>query len=245
VLLGAQRPLVLSDKERRIIAVHEVGHALVAHHLPQADRVSHVTILPHGQSLGVTQFVAEEDRYNYSREWLMARLAVALAGRAAEELPLGLDQVTTGAENDFQVATSLACNMVTRWGMSEQVGPMFVESKANALTAGLSLRSHDGDVLSAPRRTLVADANGRLLLNGGELPVRQHRYVPEDAVDDAASRSSMATIIDLEVQRLVSEGYRMAKTVLREHNDQLDRLAQALLEGEQLDRAAFEQLLRA
>ncbi len=121
---------------------------------------------------------------------------------------------------------------------------MFVESKANALTAGLSLRSHDGDVLSAPRRTLVADANGRLLLNGGELPVRQHRYVPEDAVDDAASRSSLATIIDLEVQGLVSEGYRMVKTVLREHNDQLDRLAQALLERKQLDRAAFEQRLR-
>ena len=68
VLLGAQRPLVLSDTERRIIAFHEAGHALVAHHLPEADRVSRVTILPRGQSLGVTQFVAEEDRYNYSRE---------------------------------------------------------------------------------------------------------------------------------------------------------------------------------
>lgn len=243
VLLGAQRPLVLSDKERRIIAVHEAGHALVAHHLPEADRVSHVTILPRGQSLGVTQFVAEEDRYNYSREWLMARLAVALAGRAAEELAFGPDQVTTGAENDFQVATSLARNMVTRWGMSEQVGPMFVESRAAAPTASLSLRSHHGDVLPAPGRTLVADANGRLLLNGGDLPARHHRDAPTDTTDTTASRSSIATIIDLEVQCLVSEGYQMAKTVLSEHNDQLDRLEHALLEREQLDRAAFEQLL--
>jgi ATP-dependent Zn protease len=193
----------------------------------------------------VTQFVAEEDRYNYSREWLMARLAVALGGRAAEELTFGPNQVTTGAENDFQVATSLARNMVTRWGMSEQVGLMVVESRADAPTASLNMRSHYGDVLSAPGRTLVADANGRLLLNGGDLPARHHRRVPEDEALDAASRSSMATIIDLEVQRLVSEGYQMAKTVLREHNDQLDRLAHALLEREQLNRAAFEQLLHA
>lgn len=77
VLLGAQRPIILSEGERRIIAFHEAGHALVAHHLPKAERVNSVTILPCGQSLGVTQFVAEEDRYNYSWGRLRARLAVA------------------------------------------------------------------------------------------------------------------------------------------------------------------------
>ncbi len=122
---------------------------------------------------------------------------------------------------------------------------MFVESRSGAPTADLNLRAHHGSVLSTPRRTLAADANGRLLLNGGRLPARQHRCVPGDAAGSAASRSSMATIIDLEVQRLVSEGYQMAKTVLSEHNDQLDRLAHALLEHEHLDRAAFEHLLRA
>jgi cell division protease FtsH len=243
VLLGAQRPLVLSDTERLLIAFHEAGHALVAHHLPEADRVSHVTILPRGKTLGVTQFAAEEDRYNHNRESLMVRLAVALGGRAAEELTFGPLRVTTGAENDFQVATSLARNMVTRWGMSEQVGLMFVESRAGGPAPGLNVRSQQGDGLSAPGRTLVADATGRLHLLGSDLPARQHAGGPGDEALGTASRSSMATIIDLEMQRLVSESYQRAKTVLSEHHDQLDRLALALLEHERLDRAAFEQLV--
>src|SRR2546421_3522430 len=86
VLLGARRPIVLCETERRVIAFHEAGHALVAHHLPETDRVGHVTILPRGKTLGVTQFVAEEDRYNHSRKRLLARLAVGLGGRAAEAL---------------------------------------------------------------------------------------------------------------------------------------------------------------
>jgi ATP-dependent metalloprotease FtsH len=243
VLLGAQRPIVLSETERRIISFHEAGHALVAHHLPEADRVNSVTILPRGQSLGVTQFAAEEDRYNYSREWLMARLAVALGGRAAEDLTFGPDQVTTGAENDFQVVTGLARRMVTRWGMSERVGVMFVEGRAPA--AGPGLRYHNGDALSTRSRTLAVNVDGRLLLNGGDLPARRHRFGTPDAAANEASSASMATVIDQEVQRLLSEGYRMAKTVLSEHDDQLNRLALALMEREQLDRAAFEQLLSA
>src|SRR2546421_3187110 len=242
VLLGPQRPIVLSETERRVIAFHEAGHALVAHHLPESDRVSHVTILPRGQSLGVTQFVAEEDRYNHSRERLMARLAVGLGGRAAEELAFGHERVTTGAENDFQVVTGLARNMVTRWGMSERVGVMFVEGRVGGSAGGLNLRYHHGRAPSAYSRTLVADAAGRLLLNGGDSP--QHRSVPVDSTSSEASRSSMATVIDLEMQRLLSEGYYMAKTVLSEHYDQLDRLAHALLEHEQLDRSAFEELVR-
>jgi len=243
VLLGAQRPIVLSEAEQRIIAFHEAGHALVAHHLPEADRVNSVTILPRGQSLGVTQFVAEEDRYNYSREKLMARLAVGLGGRAAEELTFGPDRVTTGAENDFQVVTGLARKMVTRWGMSERVGAMFVEGRAPA--SGPGLRYHNGDALSARSRTLAVGVDGRLLLNGGDLPARQHRFVPPDAAASEASSANMATLIDQEVQRLLSEGYQMAKTLLSEHDDQLNRLALALMEREQLDRAAFEQLVSA
>src|SRR6266516_3425633 len=243
VLLGAQRPIVLSETERRIIAFHEAGHALVAYHLPGADRVNGVTILPRGQSLGVTQFVAEEDRYNYSRESLMVRLAVGLGGRAAEELTFGPDRVTTGAENDFQVVTGLARKMVTRWGMSEQVGVMFVEGRAPA--SGLDLHYHHGDALSARSRTLAIDVDGRLVLNGGDLPAHQHRFGTPEAAASEASSASLATLIDLEVQRLLSEGYQMAKTVLTEHDDQLDRLALALMEREQLDRAAFEQLVSA
>src|SRR5712692_6578757 len=241
VLLGAQRPIVLSETEQRIIAFHEAGHALVAYHLPGADRVNGVTILPRGQSLGVTQFVAEEDRYNHSRESLMARLAVGLGGRAAEELTFGPDRVTTGAENDFQVVTGLARKMVTRWGMSEQVGVMFVEGRASATGPGLSY--HNGDVLSARSRTLAVDADGQLLLNGGDLLARQLRFGTPDAAASEVSSASMATLIDLDVQRLLSEGYQIAQTLLNEHDDQLNKLALALMEREQLDRAAFEQLV--
>ena len=175
----------------------------------------------------------------------MARLAVGLGGRAAEELAFGPERVTTGAENDFQVVTGLARNMVTRWGMSEQVGVMFVEGRAGGSAGGLNLRYHNGDASSAHSRTLIADAAGRFLLNGGDSPAPQHRSAPVDATASETSRSSMTTVIDLEMQRLLSEGYQMAKMVLSEHYDQLDRLAHALLEHEQLDRAAFEQLVRA
>lgn len=127
VLLGVRRPIVLSETEQRVIAFHEAGHALVAHYLPEADRVESVTILPRGQSLGVTQFVAEEDHYTSSREKLMARLIAGLGGRAAEELTFGPERVTTGAEDDLRAVTELARKMVTRWGMSERVG-QFVQT---------------------------------------------------------------------------------------------------------------------
>jgi cell division protease FtsH len=115
VLLGGIRPLLLDDHERRIIAYHESGHALVAWFTPAADPVHKVTIIPRGQALGVTEQLPGEDHYNYSREALLARLAVMLGGRTAEELALG--DITTGAENDLVEATRLARRMVTRWGM--------------------------------------------------------------------------------------------------------------------------------
>jgi ATP-dependent Zn protease len=241
VLLGAQRLMVLSATERRIIAFHEAGHALVAYHLPEADRVNSVTILPRGQSLGVTQFVADEDRYNHSRERLMARMAVGLAGRAAEAQTFGADRVTAGAENDFQMVTGLARNMVTRWGMSEHIGTMFVEGQAEATAAGRSLGYYAGDALRAHSQALVIDLAGQHVLNGGDPHTYQHPIVQGD---DKAGRSSMATLIDWEVRRLLEESYQRALTILSERCDQLNRVAQALMEHEQLDGAAFEHLLR-
>jgi cell division protease FtsH len=115
VLLGGIRPLLLDDHERRIIAYHESGHALVAWFTPAADPVHKVTIIPRGQALGVTEQVPGEDHYNYSRQALLARLTVMLGGRTAEELAIG--DITTGAEKDLVEATRLARRMVTRWGM--------------------------------------------------------------------------------------------------------------------------------
>jgi cell division protease FtsH len=244
VQLGALRPIVMSETERRIIAYHEGGHALVAHHLPEADAVNRVTILPRGQSLGVTQFTAEEDRYNYSRQVLMTRIAVGLGGRAAEELTFGPDYVTTGAENDLQVVTSIARNMVTRWGMSEQVGVVFADYSADAAGAGLNMRRADVDALPLQNRTLVADADGRLMLNGREQSAYHYTFAMQVPAAPRASSVSMATTIDAEVQRILNEGYEMARSILHERCDQLDRLATALMEHEQLDRKQFEALFK-
>jgi cell division protease FtsH len=123
IMIGAQRPLVLSPEERKITAYHEGGHAIVALMTVGSDNVHKVTIVPRGQALGVTQFMPADDRHNYSRNYLLARIAVGLGGRVAEQVALG--EVTTGAENDFQNVTNLAREMVTRWGMSDKVGTVF------------------------------------------------------------------------------------------------------------------------
>jgi cell division protease FtsH len=115
VILGGVRPLLLDDRERRVIAYHESGHALVAWFTPDADPVHKVTIIPRGQALGVTEQLPGEDHYNYGKEYLLSRLTVMLGGRAAEELAIG--DITTGAEKDLVEATRLARRMVTRWGM--------------------------------------------------------------------------------------------------------------------------------
>jgi cell division protease FtsH len=244
VQLGALRPIVMSEHEKRIIAYHEGGHALVAYHLPEADSVNLVTILPRGQSLGVTQFTAEEDRYNYSRETLMARIAVGLGGRVAEELTFGPDRVTTGAENDLQVVTDLARRMVTRWGMSKQVGVVYADYRADAGSSGLNMRRVEIDDLPIAPRSLVADVDGNLFVNGGNAPGRPHFMFAMSAPDaNRASSTSMATLIDSEVQCILQQGYEMARTLLIEHNDQLSKLADELMTKEQLDRKQFEALL--
>ncbi len=122
ILLGTRQPGLTSVEERRLVAYHEGGHAIVARLTPGADPVHRVTIVPHGQALGVTVQRPDEDRRNYPREYLMGRLAVMLGGRAAEDLVFG--QPTTGAESDLKAATSLARRMVGLWGMTDEVGPV-------------------------------------------------------------------------------------------------------------------------
>jgi cell division protease FtsH len=115
IILGEARPLLLSDQDRIVVAYHESGHALVAWLTPNTDPVYKVTIIPHGRALGVTEQMPEEDRYNYSKEELLARVRVMLGGRSAEEIACG--DITTGAESDLVEATRLVRRMVTRWGM--------------------------------------------------------------------------------------------------------------------------------
>src|SRR2546429_8429899 len=120
ILIGAERPLILSEDDLNVVAYHEGGHALTGLLTENVDPVTKVTIVPRGQALGVTQYSPLDDRYNYSKEYLEAQLVTALGGRAAEEVAIG--HITTGAENDLQRVTAIARQMVTRWGMSERLG---------------------------------------------------------------------------------------------------------------------------
>lgn len=125
ILMGAERKsMVMSEKEKINTAYHEAGHAIIGRLVPEHDPVHKVTIIPRGRALGVTQFLPEEDKYSISKRGLESQLCSLFGGRIAEEMTLGFDGVTTGAQNDIERATQLARNMVTKWGLSERLGPL-------------------------------------------------------------------------------------------------------------------------
>jgi cell division protease FtsH len=141
ILMGAERrSMVMSDEEKRNTAYHESGHAVVAKLVPKSDPVHKVTIIPRGRALGLTMQLPEEDRYAYDRIYLMSRIAVLFGGRIAEEL--FMHQMTTGAANDFERATQMARDMVTRYGMSEALGPMVYGENEGEVFLGRSVTTH-------------------------------------------------------------------------------------------------------
>jgi ATP-dependent metalloprotease FtsH len=200
VMMGAERKsLVITENEKRSIAFHEAGHALVRMLTPAADPVHKVTIIPRGRALGVTHFLPVDERHIYSREWCENQLSALLGGRAAEVLVL--KETTTGAGDDLNRATDLARRMVTKWGMSEVLGP---------LTYG--------------------DEQEQVFL-GRE--IAQHRDYSEET----------ARLIDSEVKKIVTFAFDRACSILKENDEALHRLAEALLEREILDREEIAMLL--
>jgi cell division protease FtsH len=185
--------------------------------------------------------MAEEDRYNYSRETLMARIAVGLGGRVAEELTFGPDGVTTGAENDLQVVTDLARRMVMRWGMSEQIGVVFSDYQAGG-SYSLNMRWSEPDTVPAQAHSLAVNAHGNLVLNGTFMPQPQRAVAMSTSAPHNTCSVMMNMLIDTEVQRILNEGRAIARNILTEHCDQLTLLAHTLMEREQLDRTQFEAL---
>ncbi len=134
ILLGAERPLILSDEDLNVTAYHEGGHALAGLVSEGADPVTKVTIVPRGQALGVTMSTPLDDRYNYSKDYLLTQIVVALGGRAAEQVVFG--RITTGAENDLQRVTMIARQMVARWGMSERLGTVSFSERQSPFAGG-------------------------------------------------------------------------------------------------------------
>ena len=143
IMMGAERrSMVMGENEKKLTAYHEAGHAIVGRLVPAHDPVYKVTIIPRGRALGVTMFLPEEDRLSYSKERLESQISTLFGGRIAEELVFGKDAVTTGASNDIVRVTEIARNMVTRWGLSERLGPMTYSDDEGEVFLGHSVTQH-------------------------------------------------------------------------------------------------------
>ncbi|MFN3613600.1 MAG: ATP-dependent zinc metalloprotease FtsH, partial [Rubrimonas sp.] len=191
VMMGAERrSMIMTEKEKRLTAYHEAGHAVVGLNVPAHDPIHKATIIPRGRALGLVLSLPERDHLSQTREMLTSKIAMAMGGRVAEELVFGEDQVTNGAASDIQQVTRIARAMVTQFGMSEELGAI---DYANERESFLGVQQGPGNVSQATQEK-----------------------------------------IDAEVRKLVDAGYREAKRILIEKRDDLERLAQGLLEYETL-----------
>ena len=143
IMMGAERrSMVMSEDEKKLTAYHESGHAIVGRLVPQHDPVHKVSIIPRGRALGVTLFLPEDDRFSYSKQRLESQISSLFGGRLAEELIFGAEMVTTGASNDIQRATDIAHNMVTKWGLSDKLGPLTYSEDEQEVFLGHSVTQH-------------------------------------------------------------------------------------------------------
>jgi cell division protease FtsH len=143
ILMGAERrSMAMSEDEKKLTAYHEAGHAIIGRLSPEHDPVYKVTIIPRGRALGVTMYLPEGDKYSYNRTAITSQLCSLYGGRVAEELVFGVDKVTTGASNDIERATAMARNMVTKWGLSDEMGPIAYGENEDEVFLGRSVTQH-------------------------------------------------------------------------------------------------------
>ncbi len=200
IILGlVRKSMVLTDEEKKTVAFHEAGHAVIAAFLPNAEPIHKVTVIPRDRAMGVTQQLPEGDKYLYNREYILDRIAVLLGGRVAEKLYIGT--ITSGAENDLQHATQLARKMVLDWGMSESL-------------ANISLGSD-----------------------------REHVFLGEDIATRREFSEATAQAIDQEIKSILDEAYERATTLLKEKDEALMKIANGLLEKEELLGEDIDKLL--
>src|SRR5439155_5807553 len=201
IILGVERPHLTSPDERRVVAYHEAGHALVAVCTVGADPVQKVTIIPRGRSLGVTEQVPTDDRQNYSRGYLVGRLAVLLGGRSAEEIVF--HEPTTGAENDLEQATKLARKMVGSWGMVDEVGPIhFYDGSENVFLGRDIMQSRPYAEQTAAR----PDQAGTDLVEHAHTEARSIIETHRDELDQVVTLLlERETVTGEDVRRLVGD----------------------------------------
>ena len=202
VMMGAERrSMVMTEEDKKLTAYHEGGHAVVALNEKASDPIHKATIIPRGRALGVVWTLPERDKHSHSREYLEANISKAMGGRVAEELIFGHDKVTSGASSDIQMATKLAKDMVTRFGMSKDLGPLSYGENEEEVFLGRSI-------------------------------TRQQHMSEETAKK-----------VDIEVKKLVDEGYEKAKKILTTKIEDLHKLAKALLVYETLSGEEIKDLL--
>ncbi|SFI95099.1 membrane protease FtsH catalytic subunit [Pseudomonas guineae] len=197
IMMGAERKtMVMSDKEKLNTAFHEAGHAIVGRLVPEHDPVYKVSIIPRGRALGVTMFLPEEDRYSLSKRALTSQICSLFGGRIAEEMTLGFDGVTTGASNDIMRATQLAKNMVTKWGLSEKLGPLMYAEEEGEVFLGRSMGSNQSNVSADTAR--VIDQEIRSIIDGCYATAKNLLQENRDKLDAMAAALMKYETIDAE-----------------------------------------------
>jgi len=201
VMMGAERrSMVMTEDEKKMTAYHEAGHAIVSVNETASDPIHKATIIPRGRALGMVMRLPERDSYSYHRDKMHANLSVAMGGRVAEEIIFGHDKVSSGASSDIQYATGLARNMVTKWGMSDKLGPLQYEEQQEGYLG-----------MGGTARLFASDETNKL--------------------------------IDSEIRELVDNAHARATAILKENEEKLHLLAQALLEYETLTGEEIEKLM--
>jgi len=197
IMMGAERKtMVMSDKEKLNTAFHEAGHAIVGRLVPEHDPVYKVSIIPRGRALGVTMFLPEEDRYSLSKRALTSQICSLFGGRIAEEMTLGFDGVTTGASNDIMRATQLAKNMVTKWGLSEKLGPLMYAEEEGEVFLGRSMGSQSSNVSGETAKLI--DEEVRRIIDECYATAKQLLVENRDKLDAMAEALMKYETIDAE-----------------------------------------------
>ena len=209
VLMGVERrSLIISEEEKKTTAYHEAGHALVAAMVPHADPVHKVTIIPRGMALGVTMQLPEDDKHNYSREYLESRLAVLMGGRSAEQI--FLNQMTTGAGNDIEQATELARKMVCEWGMSD-LGPLTYGNHEEQIFLGREIAQHRD---YSEETAIRIDQEIRRIVNEGYGRARNVITEHKDTLERIAEALLEREVLDAAEMKLLIAGKALPARVL-------------------------------
>ncbi len=197
IMMGAERKtMVMSEKEKRNTAYHEAGHAIVGRVVPEHDPVYKVSIIPRGRALGVTMFLPEEDRYSLSKRALISQICSLYGGRIAEEMTLGFDGVTTGASNDIMRASQIARNMVTKWGLSEKLGPLMYAEEEGEVFLGRSAGSQHTSVSGETAKLI--DSEVRSIIDQCYATAKQILTDNRDKLDAMADALMKYETIDAE-----------------------------------------------